>query len=242
MLTYLTLKNDVKHALHGSVPDTLIDLDELINEGCTHVVSMNQWNFLLRPSLLISFVASQDYVNLPHDFGQAEVVIMSNALVTGFQWTDLEDIIIERNTKITTTNFFKGALVYPAQPGPKEPPPPPRIELWPTPASATTDAFTIIYRAKWVDLNDDDDVTFFPTHLRSLVRQVIRAFARGYEEDSQAELDQRLEIIENGSIFSRAVDYDSLQQPDYGLITGGAVEKAVPTGRLPHNAGFGEPT
>ena len=51
---------------------------------------------------------------------------------------------------------------------------------------------------------------------------MLRAFARGYEEEDQATLNARLMEVANGPLFAAAVLRDGETQPDYGPVRGGA--------------------
>ena len=102
--------------------------------------------------------------------------------------------------------------------------PRPRIELWPTPATNDANAVTIFYRAGWKTVEDLDENLNLPSWLESVYLQLLRAFARGYERESEASTSARVAEIIAGPLFLAAVNRDKVSQPDYGPMMGGAAE------------------
>ena len=97
-----------------------------------------------------------------------------------------------------------------------------RLELYPTPSTTTTEALTLYYRAGWSRVYDDRKPLQMPAYIEPLYIELLRAFARGYEEEDQGSLSTRLNEIMKGAIFAISVDRDSSVQPDYGPIRNGA--------------------
>lgn len=97
-----------------------------------------------------------------------------------------------------------------------------RIEIYPSPASNQANALTMFYRAGWIDIEDDTVVIPIPDFCNTLYRSIIRAFARGYEEDDVASIHQRLMEIEQSPVFIHAKRRDGDIQPTLGQMQGGA--------------------
>ena len=78
----------------------------------------------------------------------------------------------------------------------------------------------------WTDLTSDSELLRVPAYVETLFLQVLRAFARGYEEEDQGSLTARLLEIGSGPLFSTAVVRDGEIQPDYGPLKGGLTARA----------------
>ena len=78
---------------------------------------------------------------------------------------------------------------------------------------------------------DDGERIPVPEFMESTFIQVLRAYAKGYEDDAdnQATMSQRLMDVATGPVFQAAVDVDGRIQPDYGPLRGGAVQ-SMPQG------------
>ena len=97
-----------------------------------------------------------------------------------------------------------------------------RLEIYPTPSSTTTEALTLYYRAGWARVYDDRKAIQIPAYVEPLYIELLRAFARGYEEEDQASLSERISEVWRGPLFAVSVDRDASVQPDYGPLRNGA--------------------
>lgn len=103
--------------------------------------------------------------------------------------------------------------------------PVPRLEIWPEPSAADAEKFRLSYRAAWQEVATEGQVLAIPTHVEALYVTLLRAFARGYEEEDQGTLSQRLAEIEVGPVFMAAKKYDGSQQRSYGPMRGGWLQR-----------------
>lgn len=99
-----------------------------------------------------------------------------------------------------------------------------RLDLWPTPSTTEADRLMVYYRAGWAAVESDSQVLAMPDWMESLYLQLVRAFARGYERESEANMDQRLMVIKQGPIYAAAMLRDKEMMPNIGPMAGGAAQ------------------
>lgn len=171
------------------------------------------------------------YVNLPDDFQELVAYDATDSLINSLELTDLQHLLELRTNQIEIAAWnFYGAIVWYVDVNDdnklKS-----RIEIWPDPPQNNTESFTIFYRHKWKTIEDDDEILQLPAFMESTYIQVLRAYARGYEDDAddQPTMSDRLMNVASGPVFQAAVDVDGRIQPDYGPMRGGAVQ-SMPQG------------
>lgn len=239
-LTLREYRRHVRHALGGE-PSTRLNEAQMVNEGGRHLFSMHSWNFRTRPSVILSLVGDQDYVDLPDDFGELVSVKMDNNLLDSIEITTLAQIDELRNLSLADTSFrIVAAISYPDQADDNDSLSTPRLELWPTPPADTTKAITLRQRSLWAEMNRNEDVPNIQPKYESLLIACVRAVALGYEEDSEADVDDRLAKIKSkrGGLFDIAVKADGRSQGNYGVVRNGAVQTNAgqALGYLPYTA------
>ena len=225
-ITLATLKKHVQHALGGTVADQL-DETSIVNEAGRQLF-MSPWKFRERPPVDVSFVANQNYAELPSDFGEFVAANMKDGLVKSFTFTSFHDLVQRRSTSTGVTNHYWLAVTHPFPQNEGDPLPLARLDLYPTPTSS--DQMTMIYRSKWVDLVADGDYAPIPDYAESVLIALVRAFALGYEEEG---MELRVGEVENGNLYQRLREKDGLIQPDYGPLRNGALSQARPSYQLP---------
>jgi hypothetical protein len=104
-------------------------------------------------------------------------------------------------------------------------PPLPRLDIWPEPGTSEAVGLRVYYRSGWMRVTGDNVMLRLPEWLESLYLQVVRAFARGYERESDAGADQRIASIAQGPLMAAAKLRDSEMLPNIGPIQGGALEQ-----------------
>jgi hypothetical protein len=221
------LRNYVTAAMSDGAVHSSLDRDELINNAGRLFFSLHEWNFRYRPQVDLDLTADQKYIVLPEDFG--ELVGYQTDSTYGLMLTTPQEVANLRAASTTVTaNYYWATIVHPAQSARDEPPPPPRLEIWPTPSSGTTThPIHLWYRAAWVDLYNSTDVADVPRYAHMALIQVVRAFAAGINENLLAPgggLEGYLDNVLGGRVWEAAVTTDGLQQPDYGPIGPGAIE------------------
>ena len=159
---------------------------------------------------------------LPSDFGELVGYDATESLVNSLTLTDVAHLNALRTNQIEVSSWnFWGAIVW-SEPQP-DGAPSPILELWPAPASADANALTIFYRARWVDVTNDNTEIRIPWYMEPLFLQVCREFALGYTEYDNATLSARILDLQSGPVYGAAVEEDGRVQPDMGVMMGGMI-------------------
>ena len=103
-------------------------------------------------------------------------------------------------------------------------PPRPRLDIYPTPSADVLEGFTLYFRRGWDELGLDGELGSIPSFVEALYLQVVRAFARGYERESEADVSQRLASVAGGPLFTGARMRDMESQPDLDPMMNGAAQ------------------
>lgn len=178
---------------------------------------------------VISATLHTDAIILPSDFRDLIAYSTTSGLLTGLTLTSYQDLIDRRQSTSTySAGYYYGAIAHPMTVGKESSvgSPTPRLEIYPEPTTDQLGAIRIFYHANWPELTSDTDLLVIPEYTETLFLQLLRAFARGYEEEDQASLSVRLNEISIGPLFIMAVQRDGDVQPDYGPLRGGLVNGA----------------
>lgn len=232
LLTLTRLRNNVTWALTGGSVSSELDQDDIINEVGQAFYGAERWNFRMRPPVTLGVIAGESYIDLPIDFGEPVSVQMSNTLNYGVTLTSIHEIQNLRSTTVTvTSNYYWAAMVQPRQRSRTEAPPPPRLELWPTPGSTDADILTIVYRARWTPLYNTDDVADVPDFAHGAFLMFLRRYVGGLSErllDPKGGLEVMIDNLKKSTVWRDAVNADGLWQNNYGPIMNGAIEMTYP--------------
>jgi len=209
----------IQHTLDGD-PAPELSARRLVNEAGDFLCRMHPWKWLERGSVTLAAVADQSFIELPSDLASITSIKMDDSSVSlrDFRFTTHDEILQLRQNPIEATGGYFGVVVYELASGSTEGPLKPRLELYPTPNANDASFLRLGYRAGWQRVVDDDDPLRIPHWIESLYNQILRAWARGYEEEDTAALDTRLEVIARGRIFQQAIQSDGRIQPDYGVL------------------------
>jgi hypothetical protein len=97
-----------------------------------------------------------------------------------------------------------------------------RLDLWPTPSQDETDRLMVYYRRGWQACDSDNALIPIPDWMETLYLNLVRAFARGYERETEAGFDARLAAIKAGPVYMACQLRDKEMVSDYGALRGGA--------------------
>jgi len=229
-LTYANLKQHILLALGGQpsiVSGVTRDqrIAEIINQAGNYLFS-KQWRFRERTSRPLSVVANQDYISLPSDVDELVTLTCKAGLGWVVEMTTPEQMEILR-TAIEPglmAGTYYAALSRPWAQSNGSPlvdgtgMPEIRLELYPKPASSSSDSIFVRYRSAWVALDENTLSTYLipvPSYAEALLIAYARAFAMAYEDEG---LSARLIEIDNGPLFNNASIKDGIQQRDYGRL------------------------
>lgn len=171
----------------------------------------------------ISATVHTSAIVLPDDFREIIAINTTSGLLKGVQLTSFEDLINKRAANFTSAGFHYGAIVQPTDTNlTTSGTPVARLEIWPQPSANETASLTMLYRASWSRITKDTHRLRLPVYCESLYLQILRAFARGYEEEDEVSMSRRLSEVMAGPLYGAAVDRDGSIQSDYGPLQHGA--------------------
>lgn len=219
-LTVAELIDQIRHTLRAEPPSALGALG-IINEAGSTLLTLHGWKFMEYVADL-DIVAGQTWIDLPTDFQELiayEAVSPFNVL----RPTSMAHLLRMRAT--TPSPAAWGYYFYIGNERPSGATPTrKRMELSWSQATSLAAAFTIQYRAGWTAVAGDATYVPVPDFIAPLMRRLTRAVARGYGEEDEGAMGQRLNEIMSGPEFTGAVVTDAMVQPSFGQRRGGALQ------------------
>lgn len=223
MVAVTQLISQVEHAVGGPVSDQLGGSIAIVNAAGRHLFSCRQWNVATRATAAVDTVSGTNYCLLSSasDFGEVIDVQVTNSTTTMVRVVTMAEILRWRTSQLTGTGFgyrvaFSWRTISSLQV--------PVMEIWPTPTASSTGTFTLMYRAKWVDVTDDNTILVLPQFMEPVLTQFCRAFARGLEDHEGGSLETRLAEVEKGAVFAAATSQDGAMQTNFGPMRGSALD------------------
>jgi hypothetical protein len=161
---------------------------------------------------------------LPSDFGSGiRSYTATQGLNQGFQLTSMQELTKMRSElALQPVGHYWAALWQAHNKSAAGGNPAWRLELWPYPSAVNAKLFTVSYRQAWERPTTDTHVLPIPQILEPLYMAVLRAVVRGYEEEEEAGVEDRIDRLRMSSTFQDAIEADGLMQPDLGPLLGGA--------------------
>lgn len=164
---------------------------------------------------------------LPSDYGgQLRAMAATSGRTVSVSLVSQQELMMLRAVATVPTVGNYAAALYQAEDlttggGP----PQPRLELWPYPAAASANIFTITYSVAWRPRELDSDILSLPQWIEPLYTAVLRAVVGGYEDEEAGNVEARMAQVLQGPTFYDAVRHDSLVQPTTGYIGRGGAEQ-----------------
>jgi hypothetical protein len=234
MLTFARCEQVIEHTL-GELPPGL-DVLRTVNLAGEYLTSMHPWSYLLKAGY-VQLVTDQVHAALPADFRSLEAKPTWGTTTATLELIDKKAYINLHNDggAVAPPSDHYYCAVFPTSPtaGGEVTY---QLQFWPIPELASGDAgvIGILYLAGWAVITDDDastsgekKVATMPFFLEGLFEEILRAYARGVEEEDTATLNQRLAEIERGPLFARAKARDGATDGPNGLpIRNGAAAVA----------------
>jgi hypothetical protein len=225
MLTYQTAVDlGIRHALHGS-PAAELSETMLLNMAGQHLISMRRWSWCDREPTPVDLVANQPFVTMPD--GCAEIV---GAVPNGnLNMRELRGIDM---TPAGLVFWLAPTFTNPGDPGSLTG----RgqqlaLQVYPVPTSTSPGAILVEWRAGWIEVKSDaseQQILPLPADgsCDTLYLTLLRAFAKGFEEDNTRRLEVELEAIERGGVFNAAVRLDGRRASYRGQLRNGLLDVA----------------
>lgn len=99
------------------------------------------------------------------------------------------------------------------------------LEIWPTPQTDKLQAFRIFYRARVAPItNAETSEIVIPEWIDDFYIELCRIYARGYQEEDDGMLHERLQSLKNSDMFFDVVEQDDGQQFELGPLGGCAAD------------------
>lgn len=213
-LTLASLKAHVKHALGGEpaviVTDAATTKQQIVNDAGRILMAMAAWRWAEATPTTVDFANGTTSKVLPTDFAE---MVACNAGSAGYQaqLTTFDDLLAKRAAGGTNdpANQYWYTIVHPVQAVATDAMGAPRLELYP--AASGTVTLNLIYRRAWTDLTADAHYPAMPAAFEPLLIALVRAVARGYEEDA---LEEYVGAVVGSAMAQALMDRDSRQRPD----------------------------
>ena len=227
-ITYDKALVHIEHTLGGPLAETL-DPISVMNDAGHYMASIHPWKWCEKTSgeILTSDTAvtsmSYDAPNFLQLLGYSPRATdtrftPSVADLGGTGWllvstSELENIRRAKAYPLSSgdklpphVSYF--ALVYTSQ---KEP----GIDVVMATGASSQRELTLVYRQGWYPLVSTGSSFKMPDWMESVYCQCLRAFARGYEEEDEASLAQRLNDISTGPLVAAAVSSENSYSPAF---------------------------
>lgn len=211
-LTVAQLLEHIRHEIGGPAADGLGVW--LVNQAGRHVFAMHPWRSALRQTATVDYTQGNNYAPLPSDFGELIAVYETSTASTVTDVVSLAQLEYMRQAGVGSTHEVLAIGTYQDGGETKF-----RFELLDAAGATASAVLTIVYAARWVDKDDDDEVVCAPW-LEGLIVQAVRRFARGYE---LGDLDAQLAMLRQSEIFRAAVLQDTPAR-NLGRLEGGGAQ------------------
>lgn len=191
-LTFAALKQGIEHVLGGN-PDTRTSKGMIVNLALDHLFNVHPWRWRQRHTTL-NFTASQDYIELPEDFGEMVQLLGKEAKYTSIRPLSPELWALASVHGVNDT-LALGYLIEAQDAAVATSTPRYVMKLAPTPASTQANALLMVYRSQPTTFITNDALTTddnkYPNvpagPAMSALYFLCRAFARSIEEDGSGD-------------------------------------------------------
>lgn len=221
-LTISTCKDHVRAVLGGD-PLSVYSGAFIVNTVGRWLEAAHPWEWLARATTTLDVVGGQSWIALPA-LRSVTKIVPTGTLTSSFRWVSIEDIVRMRESSVGAGIVTYGALNYHAVTGDAQVQ---RLEVWPTPATSSTGAYTMHYMAAWPDLSDDNATIPVPLFMEQLFLMACVEWAKGMEEYANEEQRggsgyDRLERLRGTALFLSAAQRDGASQVELGPLQNGA--------------------
>jgi hypothetical protein len=209
-----TLKAHVAELLGGD--PAVLTAQSIVNLAGEAFFGMHQWRFNRKGPVALGTTASTATIDLPSDFGG--IISLRGAL-----GTPIELVSPDRMAAFKAGANYPGAgfaamlksndsgfTLTPSQ-----------LLLHPVPSSTASSVFQLVYTAKWTALSTDGAYAQIPTYAEPLFLDVLRAAAKGYDEDDRGSVSRLMTEVRTSALFEDTVRRDAQQQREFRTLTNG---------------------
>jgi len=159
---------------------------------------------------------------LPSDFGAELRMVTTGGLTQHIAFTTQQRLLEARSrTPAPPLGVYWAAIFTAPDLTSAGGSPTPRLELYPDGTAVDYDFLTCSYRIAWSELTEDAKIISIPPYVEPLYTQLLRAIVKGYEEEEEGTVEDRINALTQSATFFNAISEDGLLQPDVGELTGG---------------------
>lgn len=226
--TYADYKNQVLNAL-GNPAEADLDITPatIVNDALEHIAAMHRWNWLSTGEKRLDITASQDYVELPADFGSLIAIDHASGFARQMVPTSWETLLQMRKGEIDDwdRSYWYTINLGNVEAGNEDAGLSlPTLNLYPTPSASETDAIAIVYRRYLRRLHSDTDVPQWPAYMDRLLSNLARAFAKtDYDEEPESAYTAELRTL-----IADVMAHDGLARGSFGVPRGGLYPRTLP--------------
>lgn len=214
-LTLANYKAHAKHALGGE-PAVIVSSAEatkqqIVNDAGRILMGLAPWRWAESTPTTVTVTAGSDNAALPADFAElaSSASGSSTYRVTLTQFDDLLRLRAAGGANDPANDYWF-SIVQPLPGAPTSVMPPPRVELYPVAGQGNV-AIRVLYRRGWAELTNDTHYPSMPPDFEPLLIALVRAVARGYEED---QLEALVAAVVSSPICQGLIDRDARMRPD----------------------------
>lgn len=161
-------------------------------------------------------------IELPDDFGSLIRIVGEDTFASQFEIVSATRLLELRANSLDEVDSswpYVGAVIWPGSPSR------PVLDVYPEFSQNTESQFTVLYKRGWKRLTSLSQTLEIADYLTGLYFHLCREWALGLQDEDEGTLDERLEKVKRGSIFSAARNMDWRQQPTAGRMSGGQVAR-----------------
>ena len=181
-------------------------------------------------------------IPLPADFRELIAIHPASGFANQIILTTYEDLLQKKASNMSGASGYYAAITHAMDfPGTGRPTnsvsgetdtvqgsgagPKQTLEIVPQPSTNTLDAYKMYYRAGWTSMDTDHDKLRMPSYCQSLYLEVLRVFCQS--RFGGGDLSQGLALVMQGPLLAVCASRDGAIQPEYGMLQGGAAERAI---------------
>jgi hypothetical protein len=225
------IDSGIEHALNGPSSHAFEGL-MLLNLAGQHLVGMNRWEWCKRRTARLNLRAGRDMIELPDDFAGLEAIQTIDNTSLAVRLVSQPELLSLKAQQVSLpASVFFVAEAYTDDDNDPQRRNTPALEVFPTPEQDVAGFFTITYRGGWPQVtNEMPQETALPLpndgSCDGLFLTILRAFARGFEEDDQRSIEQELARVAMGPIFMAAKAADARRFENRGTLRNGLLARA----------------
>lgn len=204
-VTVQSLRDVIKHTLGGEPADGA-SYSRIINGAGKSFAAANSWYWLSHREATLTATPGSEWVELPADFAGVHRVYVSGAYYEEVRMTTPQELLDwkERSSGITTPYPYIGTIQFRTDADAGQLP---WLRVYPAPTTA--DTYSLLYDARWADVDDGTSVVGIPPFLEYIFEEWVRAYARGLDEEDAMPLMDRLAQLKASEAFMDAQRRDA---------------------------------